>query len=169
MGFFSSLVSHLNVQKFTIENFSTSWPSSLEPHAIFHSTQLQLLQGFLFTPTGPPSLQAWQPPHCYREPIGSAATRSPNYNINFVDAQSQGIHSSTGGLTVGQKLYKQQIPEPSPGNLSALVQKPFSGCAGWGALSRVSWTPETNQRVKRTYEVPSGLKRISGAPQTPSG
>ena len=169
MGFFRGLVSHLNVQKFTFENFSTSWPSSLEPHATFHSTQLQFLQGFLFTSTLPPSLQAWQPPHCYRHPIRPATTGSPNYNINFVVAQSQGMNSSIGRLMIGHKLYKQQILERSPGNLSTLVQKPFASCAGLGALRRVSWGPETNQRVKKTYEIPSGLKRISGTPQNPSG
>ena len=116
------------------------------------------------------SLHLLDPPHSRHATDSLSGQPVPEARvINFVDAQSQGIHSSIGRLIVGHKLYKQQIPEGSPGNLSTLVQKPFSGYAGLSALCSVSWGPETNQRVKRTYEIPSGLKRTSGTSQTPSG
>ena len=167
LGFFSSLVSHLKVRNLLLRisplpgpQALNPMPSSIAPSSNFSKdSSLHLLDplhsrhGSLHTATDSLSGQ----------PLPEARI------INFVDAQSQGTHSSIGRLIIGHKLYKQQIPEGSPGNLSTLVQKPFSSCAGLGALRSVSWAPETNQRVKRIYEIPSDLKRISGMPQTPSG
>ena len=57
---------------------------------------------------------------------------------NFVDAQSRGIQPSVGRLIIGHKLCRQGIPlKESPGNRSALIQKPFSGRAGGDALHKV--------------------------------
>ena len=72
--------------KMYYKNFSPSQPLGLEPHAIFHSTQLQFLHRFLFAFIGPPLLQAlaaytllwtayWA--GCYPEA----------HIINFVDTQ----------------------------------------------------------------------------------
>ena len=51
------------------ENFSACWSQSLEACAIFHSAQLQFLQGFPFPSTHPLHSSPWQPPHCYGQPI----------------------------------------------------------------------------------------------------
>ena len=70
------------------ENFSACWFQSLEACAIFHSAQLQFLQGFPFPSTHPLPLQslatstllwtAYQDSHYVEVQI-----------INFVDAHSQ--------------------------------------------------------------------------------
>ena len=73
--------------KIYYENFSTSQPLSLEPCAVFHSAQLQFLQGFLFASLRPPSLQALA---AYT--LLQTAYHTDHYPaawiINFVDVQS---------------------------------------------------------------------------------
>ena len=53
LGFFCCLISHLTQHpEIDFENFSAFQPSSLEPHATFHCTQLQFPQGFSFASIG---------------------------------------------------------------------------------------------------------------------
>ena len=72
--------------------------------------------------------------------------------INFVVAQAQGINSKIRRITIGHKLYRQRIT-PSPGNWSTLIQKPFSGHSGLGALHRVSWEPDILSEIDERGEM----------------
>ena len=54
------------------ENFSAWWSQSLEAYAIFHSAQLQFLQGFPFLCTHPLHSSRWHPAHCSGQPIRMA-------------------------------------------------------------------------------------------------
>ena len=119
----------LNAQKFTV-NFSASRPLSLQPRAIFHSAQLQFLQGFYFATDGPPSLQALAAYTLLQ--TAYQAGRYPEARIiNFVDAQSRGIHPSVGRLIIGHKLYRRGFPpKESPSSQSAVVQMSSPGHLG---------------------------------------
>ena len=137
MGFFCCLVSHLTeCPEIYHENFSASRSLSLEPHAIFHSTQLQFLQGFVFASIGPPSLLALAAYTLIQ--TAYQAGRYPEARIiNFVGAQSRGIHPSVGRLIKGHKLYRQVVPpKESPGNWSALVQMSSAGRVGGDTLRK---------------------------------
>lgn len=151
-GFFYWLVSHLNLcPEIYYENASASRPSGLEDGAIFHFAQLQFLQGFLSDFSTGSSLHLWDPLH------SSLAASTLLWTvywagypeaqiINFVVAQAQEINSKIGRIILGHKLYRQGIT-PSPGNWSTLIQKPFSGHSGLGALHRVSWEPDTLSEI----------------------
>ena len=130
-GFFCCLVSHLTqCPEIYCENFSASQPLSLQPRAIFHSTQLQFLQGFYFATDGPPSLQALAAYTLLQ--TAYQAGRYPEARImTFVDAQSRGIHPSVGRLIIGHKLYRRGIPpKESPSSRSAVVQTSSPGHLG---------------------------------------
>ena len=111
LGFFSCLVSHLNLypKKILCGNTPTSRPSDPDPHGILHCAQLQFLQEFLFATLGPPSLQALAS-HSLLQTTYWVGHFQAAHILGFIDAQSRGIHPNIGKLTIGHKLYRQQIP-----------------------------------------------------------
>ena len=106
-------------------------PQTLNPLLFSHSTQLQFLWDFLFASLGPPSLQILAASTLLWT-VYQAGCYPEVWIINFVNAQSWGIHPS-----IGHKLCRRRIPpKESPDNKSTLVWKTFSSCAGVGTPHR---------------------------------
>ena len=78
-GFFCWLVSHLTHCPYVYyKNFSAFWLSSFKSHAVFHSNQLQFLQGSSLHQSDPLHSRPWLPTCYYGQPTGLAATQKPD-------------------------------------------------------------------------------------------
>ena len=152
LGFFCYLVSHLTLcPEIYYENFSASQPSSLEPCAIFHSTQLLISPRVPLCIYRTPSLQALAVSTLLQIAYWTSCYPEAQI-INFVDAQSWGIHPSVGRPIIERKLYRQRIPsKKSPGHLSTL-ESPSLAVPGWAPCTGYHWGQRCLVRIDGRVE-----------------